>query len=210
MHAPIEQLLNLRDGAPVDAAVQTHVSHCRHCTESLTSLVSMRERLQALPPLTSTPRAWAAVRASVADRKADERGRRVLARSALAASLAIFAIATAWRLHAPAVVVAGVTMPSRQEAQLALAADRLEQLRSQSQALEELLAELPEQPAIERAGTAMPIDTLEAQVQWVDHQLLLNADRLRPDAAEHLWHERVEAMNSLVRLRYADAQRVAM
>ena len=31
-----------------------------------------------------------------------------------------------------------------------------------------------------------------------------------PDAAEQLWRERVEAMNSLVRLRYADAQRVAM
>ena len=73
-----------------------------------------------------------------------------------------------------------------------------------------MLAELPRQSAVERAGTALPIDTIEAQVQWLDHQILLSGDDVQPDAAERLWRERVEAMNSLVRLRYADAQRVAM
>ena len=154
MHAPIEQLLNLRDGAPVDAAVQTHVTHCRQCTESLAGLGSMRERLQALPPLASTPHSWPAVRAGMADRNADERGRRVLTRGALAASLAILAIATAWRLHAPADVVAGVTVPSLQDARLALAADRLEQFPEQAtHALQVFHEEHPQVHAFFSLGT---------------------------------------------------------
>jgi len=44
-------------------------------------------------------------------------------------------------------------------------------LRSRSQELEALLAALPERPAVERAATSVPIDTLESQVQWLDHQL---------------------------------------
>ena len=57
-----------------------------------------------------------------------------------------------------------------------------------------------------RAGTALPIESLEAQVQWLDHQLLL-ADAGEPAAdAERLWHDRVEVMSSLVQLRYVEAQ----
>ena len=79
----------------------------------------------------------------------------------------MLAIATGWRLYEPAVTVTSLTVPSATETQLALAADRLEQLRSQSQALEELLAELPRQTAVERSATALPIDAVEAQVQWL-------------------------------------------
>jgi hypothetical protein len=64
---------------------------------------------------------------------------------------------------------------------------------------------------VERAGTAMPIDTLQAQVQWVDHQLSVSgaADEA-PAVTERLWRERVEIMNTLVQLRYVEAQRVAL
>jgi hypothetical protein len=210
MHARIEQLLSLRDGGPVDAAVQAHVAVCAACTQSLAGLGRLRERLAALPTPEVMRRDWEAVKRDVARRVSNERRRHLVTRGALVASVAIIALATAWRLHDPAVRSASLAVPSAQDAQLALAADRLEQLRSQSEALEDLLSELPRQPAIERAGTALPMDTIEAQVQWLDHQILLHEDELRPDTAEQLWRERVEAMNSLVRLRYADAQRVAM
>ena len=210
MHARIEQLLSLRDGEPIDADVQAHVAGCPHCTESLAGVAAMRERLATLPLPAMPAREWSTVRQAMAQRVTQERRRRVTARVALAASVAMLAIATGWRLYEPAVTVTSFSVPSATETQLALAADRLEQLRSQSQALEELLAELPHQSFIEREGTALPIDTIEAQVQWLDHQILLSGDDVRPDAAEQLWRERVEAMNSLVRLRYADAQRVAM
>jgi len=210
MHARIEQLLSLRDGEPVDADVLAHVAGCPQCTESLAGVAAMRERLAALPLPAVPTRDWSAVQLDLGQRVTQERRRRSTARIALAASVAMLAIATGWRLYEPAVTVTSLTVPSATETQLALAADRLEQLRSQSQALEELLAELPRQTAVERSATALPIDAVEAQVQWLDHQILLAGADLKSDAAEQLWRERVEAMNSLVRLRYADAQRVAM
>jgi hypothetical protein len=63
---------------------------------------------------------------------------------------------------------------------------------------------------VERAGTSLPIDTLETQVQWLDHQLSAGVGELEPRSAEQLWRRRVEAMNSLVQLRYVEAQRIDM
>jgi chitinase len=86
----------------------------------------------------------------------------------------------------------------------------LADLRERSQALEELLAALPERPAVERAGTSVPIESLQAQVQWLDHQLSLAGAEGNPAADEKLWRDRVEVMNSLVQLRYVEAQQVAL
>ena len=82
------------------------------------------------------------------------------------------------------------------------------QLQSQSAALEDALAVIGNRPAVQRAGTTLPIDTLEAQVQWIDHRISAGPD----DAleTERLWRERVDAMNTLVRLRYVEIQPVAM
>jgi hypothetical protein len=209
MHARIEQLLSLRDGEPVDAAVQAHVGQCAHCANSLAGLARMLEQLRSLPEPVCASDDWLAVRRSVTQQAAAKRRRNWTTRAALAASVAALAVATVWRLDAPVRDPVARSV-SPQDAELALAADRLSQLRSQSQALEELLAELPRQSAVERADSALPIDTIEAQVRWVDHQILISGDELQPAATEQLWRERVEAMNSLVRLRYVDAQRVAM
>jgi hypothetical protein len=83
------------------------------------------------------------------------------------------------------------------------------QLQTQSHALEDLLFAFGDAPAVERAGSAVPIDTLEGQVQWIDHQLS-TGDGLAARDAEQLWRERVDLMNSLVQLRYVEAQRIAM
>ncbi len=56
----------------------------------------------------------------------------------------------------------------------------------------------------------MPIDTLESQVQWIDHQISVGDGEIEPGSAEQLWRKRVEAMNSLVQLRYVEAQRIDM
>jgi hypothetical protein len=44
-------------------------------------------------------------------------------------------------------------------------------------------------------------------VQWIDHQLSTSAEAMPPTQAERLWRDRVEVMNSLVQLRYVEAQR---
>jgi hypothetical protein len=54
----------------------------------------------------------------------------------------------------------------------------------------------------------VPIESLEAQVQWLDHQLTLAGATRQATETEQLWRDRVEAMNSLVQLRYVEAQQV--
>jgi hypothetical protein len=56
----------------------------------------------------------------------------------------------------------------------------------------------------------VPIESLEAQVQWLDHQLSLAGAEGRAPEAEQLWRDRVEVMNSLVQLRYVEAQQVSL
>lgn len=212
MHARVEHLLSLRDGEPVDAAVRAHVGGCAQCGAALADVTQMRDRLQALPPVDAWPvHGWQAVLGRKAEREAVERLRIGVTRVAVAASVAVIGIAVAWRMYGTPAVdgrdAAAAALVTATTAEQALAHDRLEQLQSQSAVLEEMLTVLGERPAVERAGTALPIDTLEAQVQWIDHQLLESADAR---AAEQLWRERVQAMNSLVRLRYVEAQRVAL
>ncbi len=212
MHARVEHLLSLRDGEPVDAVVRAHVEGCAQCGAALADVTRMRGRLQALPPVDASPgHGWQAVLGRKAEREALERLRIGVTRVAVAASVAVIGIAVAWRMYGTPAVdgrdAAAVALVTATAAEQALAHDRLEQLQSQSAALEEMLTVLGERPVVERAGTALPIDTLEAQVQWIDHQLLESADAR---AAEQLWRERVQAMNSLVSLRYVEAQRVAL
>jgi len=47
-------------------------------------------------------------------------------------------------------------------------------------------------------------------VQWIDHQISVADGEIEPGSAEQLWRKRVGAMNSLVRLRYVEAQRIDM
>jgi hypothetical protein len=91
---------------------------------------------------------------------------------------------------------------------IVLDTESLDQLRSRSQELEAMLAALPERPAVARAGTSVPIESLEAQVQWLDHQLTVAGATGQATDTEQLWRDRVEAMNSLVQLRYVEAQQV--
>ena len=202
MHARLHELLSLRDGEPVEAAVRAHVTGCAECAAALAGTEALRERLRALPPAPpATADGWAAVAARVAaTRDRGGRTRRVapLAAAASVAALALFAVLR-WQ-PAPAPVPAA-SAPSATQAR-----SSLDELRSRSQALEAALSALPARPAVVRAGTALPIESLEAQVQWLDHQLLL-ADAGEPAAdAERLWHDRVEVMSSLVQLRYVEAQ----
>jgi hypothetical protein len=210
MHARIEHLLSLRDGEPVAADVREHVAHCRACAAALQDAIGVGERLRALPVAAAAPHGWEAVRQKMAGRAAAAERRAVASRIVAAASVAVIAIALWWRaaddFAAPA-AVAGLQAPLAVEE--ALAMDRVAQLQTQSHALEDLLSAFGDAPAVERAGTAVPIDTLEAQVQWIDHQLSAG-DGLEARVAERLWRERVDLMNSLVQLRYADAQRIAM
>ena len=82
---------------------------------------------------------------------------------------------------------------------------RVPELVAQSQQLEGLLQKLPERPRIERVSTAATIDTIEQRIQWLDFQLSdAPAADLNEEQTRRLWRERVELMDSLVKVRYAE------
>jgi hypothetical protein len=211
MHARVDQLLSLRDGEPLDAEVRAHVESCRECCSALVRLQQVRERLRALPPATTEQDAWPSVEYRLATRALDVRRSARLGRIAAAASvaaLAVFALLALNGRPAESPVPARVTTTSAETD-----GSSVDQLQQRSLALEELLAAMPSRPAVERADVSMPIDTLEAQVQWLDHQLsLTDADAGRAGSADvvRLWRERVEIMSSLVKLRSVEAQRVLL
>lgn len=208
MHASIEQLLNLRDEMPVVAGIREHVRDCPRCSARLAEATRMRERLRALPVAPEPDNdAWASIEARVA--KVHLRRRRIerLAPLAAAASVAALAMFAALRWTGPG------TSAREAAATVAPAAalthdEELADLQARSQALEAVLAALPARPTVERAATSVPIESLEAQVQWLDHQLTVADADGRFPRAQQLWRDRVEVMNSLVQLRYVEAQHV--
>lgn len=103
----------------------------------------------------------------------------------------------------------GHTVPEYDETADQMRLASINALMVQSQLLERDLMRLPTQPQVMRASTAATIEDLENRIAAIDYQL--NHPRIRMTRAqeEHFWRERVRLMDSLLRLRYAQAQRMA-
>jgi hypothetical protein len=88
--------------------------------------------------------------------------------------------------------------------------DELVALIDQSRQLDLMLQELPNRPRVERVAMAATLDSIEDRIQWLDAQLTHGAV---PEQDEQhvrtLWRERVELMDSLVKVRYAQAGTVS-
>jgi hypothetical protein len=176
------------------------------------TMKNLADQLRSLPAAARRGDGWADVQVRIAAQAAAHARRRLGLRLAAAASLVVIAVTAAWRIadivtDRPAAMSAELTPLTAEQA---LALDRIAQLQTQSQALDETLSVIGARPVVQRAGTSLPIDTLEAQVQWLDHQISVAEGEIAPGPAEQLWRERVEAMNSLVQLRYVEAQRIDM
>ncbi len=85
----------------------------------------------------------------------------------------------------------------------------LQTLMVQSRQLESDLRSLPSAPSVMRAGTMATISNLEDRIAAIDFQLNDPAVQMSPEDRELFWRERVRLMNSLLHLRYAQAQRAA-
>ncbi len=151
-------------------------------------------RLRRLPVLQPPAAGWAAVDAAL--RRAP---------TLPAASLWRVAAAVLVMLTLLALVMARPWSVNRQMVPLQASNDGVASLVARSQQLEALLGQLPRRPAVEQAGTTMAIDELQARIQQLDEQLSL------PEAGRgevrRLWDERVQLMNSLVGVRFAEATR---
>jgi hypothetical protein len=85
----------------------------------------------------------------------------------------------------------------------------LNALKVESQILERNLRLLPDEPAVMKVSTASTIQELQDRIAAIDNRLNDRTIKLDPQQEEIYWRERVRLMNSLVRLRYAQAQRLS-
>ena len=206
MHASAEQLIALRDGQPLAAEAAAHVRDCAECEQTLLRLSEWRQRMRALPAFDAPENAWARVTVRL-DLPAGVNARRWLpaAGIGLAASLAAAVVLVAWHPWFP---VNSIVMPSHV---VALDAGRLAQLQAQSRYLENTVQfmNVDRNPGIVNAGTAATVAALEDRIALVDYAI--NSTAARPQAGEQLtqlWQQRVDLMQSLVAVRYAQASAV--
>ncbi len=88
-------------------------------------------------------------------------------------------------------------------------AQSLDSLMVQSQQLEHELRAITYQPRMMRASTVATISNLEDRIAAIDYQLNHPAIRMSLAEKQMYWRERVRLMDSLVKLRYAQAQRAS-
>lgn len=173
-------------------------------------LTALRQQLRRLPQWDPPPGAWQRIAGAlhtqpdaggevpVAMRARRQRHWRLAAIAA--AVLPVCAVALLWLRERP--VTIAVTATGDAAADVALLVDR-------SQRLEAVLQELPPRPAVERAATSAAIDALQSRIQLLDMELS-SADGadVTITQARQLWGERVQLLNSLLGMRYAEAVRV--
>lgn len=160
-----------------------------------TGMNDWRAGLAALPELTPPAAGWRAVLAARRRREGRIATRWPLA---LAAGVLAAAAGLGWWLQSAQreVAVASGALPA-----LPVSAA----VRAENERLEWLLATLPE-PRAMRGSTAFTLAEIEDRLAFVDDRLSrVMLEPNAPERAEALWRERVDLMNSLVQVRYADA-----
>lgn len=205
MHVRIDQLLSLRDGEPVEAEVTFHLESCASCAAEFGRLRRMQQQMHALPMFEPPANALAQINARMAGRTG-HRHRRLAVAAVIGAAVVTTALLV-WRLDAGhARTPVAITPAAQPESPVTPTIDHLV---AQSRELDEMLERLPERPAVERVAMAATIDSIEQRVQWLDQQLSYAPDTgLNEDQTYRLWRERVDLMDSLVKVRYVEGGRV--
>jgi len=130
----------------------------------------------------------------------------------LAAAAMLVIVILPGRFEATDSVTEGTDFPVVPQVQTSpptIEVNSLQALMVESRQLESDLRSLPNEPRVVRAGTQATIVELEDRIAAIDYQLSESASQMSPQDQEIFWRERVRLMNSLVRLRYAQAQRTA-
>ncbi|MDX1443493.1 MAG: hypothetical protein R3270_06905 [Gammaproteobacteria bacterium] len=209
MHATTCQLIAIRDREPVDAGVRAHVDGCAECRDALMQLRALRDALRELPDEMPPEHAWQ----SVERRWEEERRMRqpLPARwIGLAASIALVAV-LAWQFVVPnrdavPVVTDGgsdiaAIEPASTEASLA-------SLQQRSHYLENMLTAVSGSGGrVTSLSTAGTVSELEDSIALIDARLAAGDEYpLNESERRYLWQQRIELLESLVTVRYAQAR----
>jgi hypothetical protein len=208
MHAGIDDLLKLRDGENPAAAL-AHVRECAHCQSELARLETLTADLRELPSSVAPPERWSAIKAAmgnVAGPRTAASRRPGWFLPAASAALVLVAVLFTLNNRRPD----NASDADTRVAGTVPATDSRQALVAESRRLESLLASLPTEPRLTRAQTALTVADLEDRIQWVDYRLNIASEAgVAGEPAERLWRERVDLLNSLVAVRYAEARTVA-
>jgi len=196
MHASVKELLELSDGVPVSARIAQHAAECALCAAELARLQSVRQQLRQLPEFRPPPQAWRRIERAL--QRAPESAPRT-AGARVAAVLIGVALLSALLWSIPQ----GRKTPPADGSD-ATAREALPQLVAQSQQIEAVLRGW-QRPAVEQAATSAAIDELQTRIQLLDAQLS-NAQETGLDVTKtrQLWTARVQLLNSLLSVRYAE------
>ena len=214
MRTCTEDLLTIRDGEPVDASVHSQVLTDPESSEELERLRAAQKALQELPELQPPSGVWTKILAEV---QRDNRREPKLLRhwslgSAIAAGVAVLAfMLISTDPEMPMKIESGLVAVAPEGGGVldAIPAEDLGYalLAAESAQLERELNSIEYQPSLTNADIATIAVVLEDQIGYVDAQLTYaSANRLDSRQTEILWRERVDLMNTLVDVRYAQFQ----
>jgi hypothetical protein len=209
MRPGTEDLLAVRDGEPLDASVKALIESSPVHGREVERLRRVGHALRALPALAPPEGVLARV---LEAKDAREVGRSRWLRFAAGAGVvaavapaAIVYVATSGQPQQEPAPLLGTGVSSGPR--ISAAPISYGSLVEQSARLDRLLAELPAQRPLMTGATASTIAGLEDRIAFLDDQLTFSAaDKLPAPQRAALWSDRVELMNALVSVRYAEAQ----
>jgi hypothetical protein len=210
MRPSTEDLLAVRDGEPLDASAKAVIESSLVHGRDVERLRRVQNALRALPALEPPVDVLGRV---LEAKEAREVGRTRWLRFAVGAGVAA-AVATAATVYVttssqsrqPEVAPATLVASGEPNAPHVTAPASYVSLVEQSGRLDQLLAELPAQRPLMTGATASTIAGLEDRIAFVDDQLAFSAaGKLPVPQRAALWSDRVELMNALVSVRYAEA-----
>lgn len=195
----------------MDAALRADLEADPAAAVELQRLRRMQTALRDLPELAPPDNVWQRVALDL-DADAARRIRwplRFAAGALIAGTALLVALQIATRPAEPPTAAAPVALepPSERPSSRPIYSPTLLAYREQSERLERMLARIPYQRPVMSASTASTIVALEERIAYVDAQLTFGSafDMQLPER-EALWGERVDLINALVLVRYAQAQ----
>ena len=205
MHATTEQLLSLRDGEAVAELVARHVQNCPACSRELARLEATRAQLRALPEIDPPADLWRVVAAD----SLPGGSKRPMPWAPMFAVAASFVLALAMILsfgaRAPDRPARGTTTDLVASTPAPLSSVNgvsTSELLETSRRLETALHALPAAPRVTRASTALTIAELQDSIFEIDAELSHRG--LEPEREQTLWRQRVDLMDALMQVRYAE------
>lgn len=202
MHASLEQLMSLRDEELVALEVQEHVRGCEACARILNELATARENLMRLADPLPPAETWNRIALAAEERVMPRRRWFAAAGVALVASVAAAVVLVNPALRSAAVPAAATTTV----AGTAGAPTDIGRLQAQSRYLERAVFDLNgnTEGMPMSADSASMVAALEDRIALVDYEIN-NASTRKTGNSDLtlLWKQRVDLLQSLATVRYA-------